>query len=124
MVRNIFFVAAGGAVGAVLRYLITFLPVSTTFPWKTMITNICGAIMIGIIVGIVSNKKDASEGLVLFLKTGVCGGFTTFSTFSLEVVELFENEHFIQGTAYGILSFMCCIIGVIFGKIIGGKIAV
>ena len=81
---NFLFVALGGALGAVLRYAISLIPVKTEFPILTLVTNIVGAVAIGFIVGIVSEKENTSPNTVLFWKTGVCGGFTTFSTFSLE----------------------------------------
>ena len=89
---NFLFVALGGALGAVLRYAISLIPVKTDFPILTLVTNIVGAVAIGFIVGIVSEKENISPNTVLFWKTGACGGFTTFSTFSLEAVTLFENK--------------------------------
>ena len=89
---NFLFVALGGAIGAMGRYAISLIPVKTGFPVLTLITNIIGAILIGIIVGIADSKSDISQNCILFLKTGVCGGFTTFSTFSLEAYNLFENN--------------------------------
>ena len=78
---NFLIVALGGAVGSIFRYSISLIPIKTTFPFLTLITNILGAVLIGFIVG-VSSKKGLSSNTNLFLKTGVCGGFTTFSTFS------------------------------------------
>ena len=86
------FVALGGALGAVARYAISLIPIKTEFPVLTLITNIIGAILIGFIVGITSSKEGISDNAVLFWKTGVCGGFTTFSTFSLEAFNLFDNN--------------------------------
>ena len=109
-------VALGGAIGAMCRYAISLIPVKTTFPILTLITNIIGAILIGFIVGVVADKDDVSPNLVLFLKTGVCGGFTTFSTFSLEAFTLFENKAYMQGGIYVILSVLCCLIGIWCGR--------
>lgn len=110
------FVALGGALGAIGRYAIILIPVKTDFPILTLITNILGAILIGFIVGIVSNKDNVSDNAVLFWKTGVCGGFTTFSTFSLEAFSLFENKEYLSGSIYIVLSVAFCILGVLLGK--------
>ena len=110
------FVALGGAAGAVGRYAISLIPVKTEFPVLTLITNIIGAVLIGFVVGLVSAHDQMSPNKVLFWKTGVCGGFTTFSTFSLEAYTLFENHSFYLGGAYVICSVLGCIAGVVCGK--------
>ena len=110
------FVALGGALGAVARYAISLIPVKTGFPILTLLTNITGAVLIGFIVGVMSNKEGISDHTVLFWKTGVCGGFTTFSTFSLEAYNLFYNKQYTSGGIYVILSCGCCILGILCGK--------
>ena len=110
------FVALGGALGAVARYAISLIPVKTQFPILTLVTNILGAILIGFIVGITDKKPDVSPNTVLFWKTGVCGGFTTFSTFSLEAYKLLENKSYALGGVYVALSVFCCIFGILLGK--------
>ena len=110
------FVALGGALGAIGRYAISLIPIKTDFPILTLITNIIGAILIGFIVGIVSNKDTVSYNAVLFWKTGVCGGFTTFSTFSLEAFSLLEKKAYLSGGIYIVLSAAFCILGVLLGK--------
>lgn len=110
------FVALGGAVGAMGRYAISLIPIKTTFPVLTLITNITGAVLIGFIVGIVSDNNEVSPNTVLFWKTGVCGGFTTFSTFSLEAFMLFENKAYLSGGIYILLSVACCLAGIFCGK--------
>lgn len=110
------FVALGGALGAIGRYAISLIPVKTEFPILTLSTNIIGAILIGFIVGVVSNRSNVSENAVLFWKTGVCGGFTTFSTFSLETVTLFEKKAYFSGSIYIVLSLSFCILGIFLGK--------
>lgn len=110
------FVALGGAIGAAGRYAISLLPLKIAFPFLTLITNIIGAVMIGFITGIISGKAAMPQNMALFLKTGVCGGFTTFSTFSLEAYELLNNKSYLQCGAYITLSVVCCIIGVMAGE--------
>ena len=84
------FVGIGGALGAMLRYAISLIPYKQEFPLLTLIINILGALLIGYITGL-ALKRDIPQNLSLFLKTGLCGGFTTFSTFSLEAYNLLQN---------------------------------
>ena len=113
---NFVFVGLGGALGAIGRYAISMIPIKTEFPFLTLITNILGAVLIGFISGMVSAKQDVSQNTVLFWKTGVCGGFTTFSTFSLEAYELFEKGSNILGLVYAVVSVVSCILGILCGK--------
>lgn len=115
MFVNFLFVALGGAIGAMGRYSISLIPIKTEFPILTLITNLIGAVVIGFITGIAC-EKNLSQHTLLFLKTGVCGGFTTFSTFSLEAAALLENKSFLSGGSYMALSLIGCIMGVWSGK--------
>ena len=111
-------VGLGGALGSMLRYLISLIPVNNTFPFLTLITNLLGALLIGFIVGL-SDNLFISKKFLLFLKTGVCGGFTTFSTFSLEAVQLFQRGEPFLGTISAILSVILCLLGIILGEYLG-----
>ena len=83
--RLYLFVALGGAIGSVSRFLLGKLPVKAAgFPVITLGINVVGAFCIGLIVAAVGKHSGWDPRLVLFLKVGFCGGFTTFSTFSLE----------------------------------------
>lgn len=86
---------AGGFIGAVLRYLIGLVPVKETmlFPLKTFIINVAGCMAIGYIVIMAAKNMSLNPRFILFLKTGVCGGFTTFSTFALETTDLIQGNH-------------------------------
>ena len=110
---NFCLVALGGAVGALLRYLISLLPYHGAFPVLTLMTNLLGALAIGVVVGL---ADDLGEHRTLFLKTGVCGGFTTFSTFSLETLALFEDGKIGLGALYAAASLALCVLGVWAGK--------
>ena len=109
------FVAIGGAIGAMLRYAISLVPVKTTFPILTLITNVAGAFVIGAIVALAA-KHNMSDNVMLLLKTGLCGGFTTFSTFSLETFNLCKNGKTGMGILYAVLSLILCVIAVAGGE--------
>ena len=114
-----FCVGAGGALGAVFRYALSTVTVRSDFPFMTVAANLIGAVLIGFIVGLASGTKLRSD-YVLFLKTGFCGGFTTFSTFSLETLTLLEQKCYLTGCCYAACSLICCIVGVWLGKCIAG----
>ena len=99
-------VAAGGAIGAVCRFLIGKLPIGSNegFPLKTFIVNIIGCFLIGLAAALALKQLADSPRLVLFLKVGICGGFTTFSSFALETGGLMEKGSYITAAAYLILS--------------------
>ena len=80
---NCIIVGLGGFLGAVARYLIGLIPINPQngFPVKTLLINIAGAFVIGLVVAL-GAKKDWNPQLILFLKVGICGGFTTFSNFN------------------------------------------
>ena len=101
-----FIVAAGGAIGAVCRFLMGKLPIGSSggFPVKTFIVNILGCFLIGLAAALALKQLAASPKLVLFLKVGICGGFTTFSSFALETGGLMEKGSYVTAAAYVILS--------------------
>lgn len=109
------YVGIGGAIGAILRYGISCLPIKNDFLILTLITNMLGALLIGIVVGL-AERENISSSMTLFLKTGVCGGFTTFSTFSLEAMNLMDMGKYGVSLLYIGLSVMGCLIGVWLGK--------
>ncbi|MBT8141764.1 MAG: fluoride efflux transporter CrcB [Gammaproteobacteria bacterium] len=88
-------IGAGGAVGAILRYAITKADLvqdmgSAYFPSGTLIVNVFGSFLLGLLIIVLSQKFAAPDWVRLFLFVGVLGSFTTFSTFSVETIELFE----------------------------------
>ena len=94
MFRNFLLVGAGGAVGSMARYGLSFLiakMVVSQFPYSTFTINILGSLIIGVLFGLAGRfhwYNEGQEGLYLLLASGFCGGFTTFSTFALENLTL------------------------------------
>lgn len=103
---NVIVVGAGGFIGAVIRYLIGLIPLkqAAAFPIKTLMINIIGCFAIGLIAAYALKHSDGKETLQLFLKVGICGGFTTFSSFALETMNLMDNGNMLSALAYVTLS--------------------
>lgn len=113
------YVGAGGFLGSICRYLLSMIPVHGDFPFMTFVTNFFGAILIGIITGFATQETlHLAPQFLLLMKTGFCGGFTTFSTFSLETATLFENDKYAMGTVYALASVVLCVLGIYIGKTI------
>lgn len=117
--KGVLYVAFGGAIGAVCRYGISLVPCKAEFPVLTLLTNLLGALLIGFIVGAAAGSKTVSDNGMLFLKTGVCGGFTTFSTFSLEAWKLLESGRAGLAVCYALLSVAGCVAGAAAGIALG-----
>ena len=92
---NCLIVGAGGFLGSVFRYLMGMVPVkeTTVFPIKTLVINVVGCFVIGCITGLAARNAALHPKWMLFLKTGLCGGFTTFSTFALESSDLIKSGY-------------------------------
>lgn len=99
----------GGGLGSLGRWALTFVPWKTAaevgFPLATLVTNVAGAFLIGVVVA-AAVPAGLSPRATLLLKTGVCGGFTTFSTFALETGDLIERGAYGVAAAYLVLSFV------------------
>ncbi|GAB1349194.1 fluoride efflux transporter CrcB [Ignavibacteriales bacterium] len=106
-----FIVALGSALGGILRYWLSnfvynFLPAN--FPYGTMIVNFAGSFVIGAIMFGLNDRNLISQEMRLFLTVGFCGGFTTFSTFSLETINLLRNsEYLLAGLNIGLSLIIC-----------------
>lgn len=122
---NCLAVGLGGFCGAVFRYLLGFLPgyYYLNMPLGTMWINLIGAFCIGMIAGMIP-AGVLSARQQLFLKTGLCGGFTTFSTFSLETLQLLEQQHVLEAGVYAVGSVIACLLGVFFGKLLATRLFV
>ena len=96
MFKNFLLVGLGGAIGSMLRYAISLLVTVKQFPYSTFIVNIAGSFIIGAVLALSLKNDMFSNNWKIFLATGICGGFTTFSAFAAENMEL------LQGGKYGI----------------------
>lgn len=116
-------VGAGGFAGAVLRYLIGLIPLNESFifPIKTFSVNIAGCIAIGLIAAALSRNHTINPQLLLFLKVGLCGGFTTFSTFALETADLIKTGHPVTALLYIFLSVMAGVAVIFVTEYVSGK---
>lgn len=101
--RSVLLVALSSGMGGVLRYLTGrwLQPLSTgNFPWATFCVNGAGCLMIGIVAGLSSRPTALSPALALLLSTGFCGGFTTFSAFSWENIQLMRSGQWVVAGIY------------------------
>ena len=103
MIKNILLVGLGGGIGSVARYLCqrwTQYHYSHAFPWGTFAVNISGCFAIGIFWGLAFKSFDSNESWKLFLMTGLCGGFTTFSAFTLDGIGLLREQRLLLFFSY------------------------
>ncbi len=116
-------VGTGGFLGSVLRYLLSLMPILNKgfLPFHTLIANVLGAFLIGLFIGYDSNYEHNHEKLLLLFKVGLCGGFTTFSTFAFEATTFFEKGQWLLSILYIFISITLCILGVFIGKYVMSK---
>jgi len=115
---NYLLVFIGGGLGSVLRHIVNvtcprFL--GTNFPYHTFIINITGSTVMGLIAGYLAFKGDAAQSWRLFLMTGILGGYTTFSAFSLDAAVLYERGEIGVAALYVLGSVVLSIIGLFAG---------
>lgn len=114
MILNCLFVGLGGFVGSVLRYLVSLVPLEheSGFPLVTLGINVLGAFLLGLIMTTAGRSSGLDARTLLFLKVGVCGGFTTFSTFALEAHGLLSGGKPLVAMLYMILSVVLCVFAI------------
>ncbi len=120
MAYNILFVALGGALGSVARYLVSEWmreASDTTFPLGTLLVNVIGCLLIGLFNGI-AERCGMGGTAKTFLTVGFCGGFTTFSTFMNENLALMRGGNFLVAVGYAVLSLALGLAAVCFGRFI------
>jgi CrcB protein len=115
--KQLLLVFIGGGFGSVLRYIIgKFLNnAENGIPYGTFLANIIGSLLIGVILGLAAKQDALSSNQTLFLATGFCGGFTTFSTFAYENHLFLKSGDFTSFAIYTIASFVISFLAVFFG---------
>jgi fluoride exporter len=112
-------VMAGGAIGTLARYLISFiaLPISGQLPWGTILINITGSFLIGFFgtLTLAHGRFPVSDNMRLFVMIGICGGYTTFSSFSLQTLDLMRQGAMTRATINVVVSVVLCVIAVAIG---------
>ncbi|MCB2087045.1 MAG: fluoride efflux transporter CrcB [Sphingomonadaceae bacterium] len=118
-------VALGGAIGAALRYqlgraMTHWLGVKTitTFPWATLTANVLGSLCMGLLAGWMARQGTGGEQVRLLLGVGLLGGFTTFSSFSLEMMLLIERGQIASAMTYALVSVLAGLAGLYIGLIV------
>jgi CrcB protein len=114
-------VGLGGFIGTVARFLISRyfqINLTSVFPWSTFLVNIVGCLLIGLIYGISEKSDVLSPEIRLFLTVGICGGFTTFSTFSNDSFMLIREQEWIRFALYTSLSIFIGLMAVYVGRFI------
>ena len=106
MFKNFLLIGLGGAIGSMLRYAVSVLVTVKDFPFATFIVNIVGSFIIGIILAVSIKDEAFLNNWKLFLATGICGGFTTFSAFAAENIILLQGEKYFIAILYISLSII------------------
>ena len=120
-IRNIIAVGAGSFIGGIARYLVSLAMkgISKGFPWATVLVNLLGCLTIGLLWGFLSRNASESTSWGLFLTVGLCGGFTTFSTFSKEALTMLQTGQIWGFASYIAISILAGIALVALGYYIG-----
>ena len=116
-------VMIGGALGALARYVISnlALPISGQLPWGTIIINITGSFLIGLFgtLTLAAGRHPLSENIRVFVMIGLCGGYTTFSSFSLQTLDLMRHGAMTRAAINVVASVVLCVAAVALGHIVG-----
>ena len=113
--RLLLFVALGGAIGAALRYSVMSLVTrafSDGYPWGTLVVNLVGCLAIGIVGGMISGRWAVSPEVRVLVIIGVLGGFTTFSSYGWDLLELLREDRYLAAFGYLAASNGCGLLGV------------
>ena len=120
-------VALGGALGSVARFAAANAIAQrfgATFPWGTLFVNVTGSFLIGVLAGLSApgGRFAGPDSFRQFLIIGVCGGYTTFSAFSMQTLELIRSNQVLQAGGNVLLSVLLCLIAVWLGHLLGSAL--
>ena len=123
--NGLLYVALGGALGASARHVLSaamFKLMGPDYPWGTLVANVFGGLLMGVLIGWLAFKVSGGENLRLLLGVGVLGGFTTFSSFSLEAVRMIESKAYGLAAGYISVSVILSIAAVFAGLMMARKL--
>lgn len=104
MIKHILLVGLGGGIGSILRYAGSLLFAERNFPFGTLAVNIIGSFIIGMVIAFSIKHEAFDSNWKIFLATGICGGFTTFSAFSMENLHFLQNGKYMTALVYILAS--------------------
>jgi len=123
--NQLIFIAAGGAIGAVLRFIVSngiHSVVNRDFPYGTLTVNVIGSFVMGISYVMLIERLNISPEWRAFIVVGLLGAFTTFSTFSIETLLLIQNSELSKAMLNVLLSVILCVLGSWIGLILGRQL--
>ena len=121
------YVGLGGALGSVARFWMSGVVAArfdSKFPWGTLFVNVTGSLLIGIFSALSERGGQLAEAATLrqFLVVGICGGYTTFSAFSVQTLDLMRAEHWLAATGNVLGSVLACLVAVWLGHLLGNAL--
>jgi fluoride exporter len=119
-------IGLGGALGAILRHFMNVAVArvaGSDFPWHTMLINISGSFVMGLLITLMALRWNVSNEIRAFLTTGILGGYTTFSAFSLDFGLLFERKAYVLAGAYALGSVIPSLMAIFAGMALARTLA-
>jgi len=123
--KSVLLVGLGGGLGVIARHLVSRIALSWPnlgFPIATFGVNVLGGFAMGLLIGWMTFQVDGGRDLRLFFGVGLLGGFTTFSAFSLEVLQMIQRKAWVNAISYGIGSVVLSVFAVFLGLFIAKKL--